>query len=590
MDDSSVGRVRFGNFELDRRSGELLKGGSRLRLQEAPLRVLEALIDRRGEIVRREELKRKLWPADTFVDFDNGLNTAVNRLRSSLGDNAERPKFIETVGRRGYRFIARLDVETALLRATAVSTSGIEARLAVLPFRALKSDPDTDFLAFGLADAVASSLSGLESLSIRSPIACARYGADSPDVAAMAAALDITLLLAGSILRVEDRVRVSTQLVEVPSGTLLWTTTSDAALADLFKVTETLVRRIVESLRVPLTVRDTRQLDRDVSGSGEAFQVYLRANGLGRYPKTWPQARDLYLESVRLDPHYAPAWARLGCVYRMMAKYAATHDPQMQQRAEESFRRALAINPELSLAHHLYAQREMETGRTLEAFVRLLDRARERRADPQLFVALVQASRYVGLLDASRAAHERAKTLDPMVKTSVAYTSLFSGDYAKAAAEAHENDDPLEGFLFAMMGRTAEASEAFKSLRQAYGDNETWTIYIDIATAFLGGDRDALIAQTDVALSTPFADPEGVFQICLLLAMSREPSRALIALKRPSMRGSPVWPHSRAIRPCTRFGDSPNSSPYAKPSSVSISKPSRPSRTQAASHCSPDAP
>ena len=90
MDDSSVGRVRFGNFELDRRSGELLKGGSRLRLQEAPLQVLEALIDRRGEIVTREELKRKLWPADTFVDFDNGLNTAVNRLRSSLGDPESR--------------------------------------------------------------------------------------------------------------------------------------------------------------------------------------------------------------------------------------------------------------------------------------------------------------------------------------------------------------------------------------------------------------------------------------------------------------------------------------------------------------------
>lgn len=347
----------------------------------------------------------------------------------------------------------------------------------------------------------------------------------------MAAALDITLLLAGSILRVGDRVRVSTQLVEVPSGTLLWTTTSDAALADLFQVTETLVRRIVESLRVPLTVRDTRQLDRDVSGSGEAFQVYLRANGLGRYPKTWPQARDLYLESVRLDPHYAPAWARLGRVYRMMAKYAAAHDPQLQQRAEESFRRALAINPELSLAHHLYAQLEMETGRTLEAFVRLLDRARERRADPQLFVGLVQASRYVGLLEPSRAAHERAKTLDPTVKTSVAYTSLFAGDYAKAAAEAHENDDPLEGFLLAMM-RRPEASEAMKSLRQAYGDNQTWTIYIDIATAFLDGDRDALISQSDVALRTPFGDPEGVFQMCLLLAMSGEPSRALIALKR----------------------------------------------------------
>src|SRR5262249_33755785 len=162
------------------------------------------------------------------------------------------------------------------------------------------------------------------------------------------------------------------QLVEVPAGTLRWTTTSDASLADLFQVTETLVRRIVESLRVPLTVRDARQLARDVSGSGEAFELYLRANGLGRYPKTWPQARDLSLESIRLDPQYAPAWARLGRVYRMMAKYADAHDPQLQGRAEDAFRRALAINPELSLAHCLYAQLEMETGRTLEAFVRLV--------------------------------------------------------------------------------------------------------------------------------------------------------------------------------------------------------------------------
>lgn len=99
-------RVRFGRDELDRRSGELLKSGSGLRLQERPLRVLEARLDHAGEVVTREELRRRLWSDDTFVDFDNGVNSAINRLRTSLGDNAEKPRFIETVGRRGYRFIA----------------------------------------------------------------------------------------------------------------------------------------------------------------------------------------------------------------------------------------------------------------------------------------------------------------------------------------------------------------------------------------------------------------------------------------------------------------------------------------------------
>src|SRR4051794_165174 len=106
MDDRSIEptRVKFGAFELDRRSGELSKAGSRLRLQEGPLRVLQALIDRPGDIVTRDELRRCLWPDDTFVDFDNGLNSAVNRLRAALGDRAEKPRFVETVGRRGYRF------------------------------------------------------------------------------------------------------------------------------------------------------------------------------------------------------------------------------------------------------------------------------------------------------------------------------------------------------------------------------------------------------------------------------------------------------------------------------------------------------
>ena len=422
--------------------------GSRLRLQEHPLRILKALLDRPGEIVTREELQRVLWPDGTFVDFDNGLNSAINRLRTALKDRADKPCFIETVGGRGYRFIASVSMPEQPAANVAPTPSAVAAmRLAVLPFRQLKADADTEFLVYSLPDAIASSLSGLETLSVRSTLAAAHYAANVPDLSAIATGLDVTLVLAGTVLRIGERVRVTTQLVEAPRGTLLWTSSAESSLTDMFQVSDGLVRRIVESLALPLTVRESRVLGRDVPGSGRAYELYLRANSLGQYPATWAEARDLYLECIRADPEYPPAWARLGRIYRLMAKYASSEEPQLIRLAEESFRRALAINPELSLAHTLYAGLEMETGRSVEAFGRLLDRVRERPADPQLFVGLVQACRYVGLLSASRIADKRARRLDPTVKTSIAYTSMMSGTTPRrspmrAQIKIHSRDSP----------------------------------------------------------------------------------------------------------------------------------------------------
>jgi DNA-binding winged helix-turn-helix (wHTH) protein/tetratricopeptide (TPR) repeat protein len=568
MDDDpkALTRVQFGNFELDRRSGELLKGGSRLRLQEGPLRVLQALIDRHGEIVTREELRRRLWPDETFVDFDNGLNSAVNRLRTALGDRAERPRFVETVGRRGYRFVATLSVTDPRPPEPGGPSTVVSRlmRLAVVPFRQLVPDPETEFLTFSLADAIASALSGLESLVVRSPIAAARFVSDVPDLAAMSAALDVSLALVGSVLRAGDRVRVSAQLVEVPRGTLLWTTTAETSLDGLFRVLDGLVRRIVESLALPLTVNEARLLEHDVPGNGHAFELYLRANRLGRYPDTWPQARDLYLESVRADPRYAPSWARLGRTYRMMAKYAADADPQLVQLAEASFRRALSVNPELSLAHYLYAQLEMETGRSVDAFVRLLDRARERRADPQLFGGLVQACRYVGLLEASRAAHERARRLDPTIRTSIAYTSAVVGDYVRAAEEARDNDDPFEAIALALAGQTSDAIGMLRDLQGRYGTNQVWATYIAVIMAATRGSTEEIVSAVEACLRLPFGDPEGLFHICVVLARASEPARAIMALRRtvdagfscpaaldgePSLRTLHGNPDFEALRP-----------------------------------------
>jgi tetratricopeptide (TPR) repeat protein len=323
---------------------------------------------------------------------------------------------------------------------------------------------------------------------------------------------------------------------------LLWTSTAEATIDDLFCLTDGLVSRIVESLALPLTVRDTRALSADVPASGRAYELYLRANGAGRTPDAWSRARDLYEEALRADPGYAPAWARLGRIHRLMAKSSGSDDSPPLARAEEAFRRALAINPELSIAHALYAQLEMETGRSIEAFARLLDRVRVRPADPQLFVGLVQAARYVGLLDVSRAAHTRAVRLDPTVKTSIAYTSFASGDHAQAVIEARAIDDPLEGFALAALGRLDEARAVLDRGRSRYGTNPIWAAYFDMAIAFAAGNAALARTRADMCLRTPFADPEGVFHVCLIFAWLHESDQALLALRRAVHAGFSCLP------------------------------------------------
>ena len=250
--------VRFGPFELDRAAGELRKDGVRLRLQDKPLRVLEALIERPGALITREELRKRLWSDDTFVDFDNSLNNAINRLRAALDDEAGSPRFVETVGRRGYRFLAQAstDSEPAGHVEQQATARPLRTRLVVLPFRILRPDAETDFLASSLPDAIAASLSGLESLLVRSTVAAARFVSEAPDLRAMAEALDVDVVLVGSILRGDNRLRITTQLVEAPGGALVWTHTSEASLEHIFELQDDLARRIVESLSLPLSVRE----------------------------------------------------------------------------------------------------------------------------------------------------------------------------------------------------------------------------------------------------------------------------------------------------------------------------------------------
>jgi serine/threonine-protein kinase len=434
------------------------------------------------------------------------------------------------------------DLRAALLVAdTGVApTARPMTRLIVLPFRILRSDPETDFLAFSLPDAVTSSLTGLDSLIVRSSIVASRFAGDAQDLRTIADEAGVDIVLTGTLLRVGEQLRVSTQLVEAPAGTLVWSQTSQLRLGDLFKLQDDLASRIVASLALPLTTREQRMLKHDVPASAKAYEFYLRANQLAtNYPKA-SLARDLYLECLQEDPRYAPAWARLGRVHRILAKFFDTNPEENLNRAESAFTRALEINPDLSVAHNLYAHLEVDLGRAQDAMTRLLERAHSRTADPELFAGLVHACRYCGLLDASRAADERARRLDKLIRTSVAITYFMLGDYQRVHdVSADEPSGYLDGLALVMLGREEEAVATLRKAEEV-GD-VTARKFNESLRMLLEGHRAEGLAAMRTLLSG-FRDPEGPYVVARQFAYYGDSATALALLARAVEEGYFCFP------------------------------------------------
>ena len=386
-------------------------------------------------------------------------------------------------------------------------------RLIVLPFRWLRPDAEFDFLTFSLADAITNSLSSLESLVIRSPLAAARFAADVPDLNAIVREAGVDIVLSGTILRAGDRLRVSAELVDAPEGTLRWSYASQVQVGDVFQLQDDLSRRIIESLSLPLSGKERTALSHDVPGSARAYEFYLRGNQLSRDPAAAHVARDLYLECVREDSQYAPAWAQLGRVYRIIAKWQGESDRGSIALAESALNRALALNPDLATAHRFYAETEVDTGRAQDAMVRLLGRASSRSTAPEIFAALVTPCRYCGLLQASVAAHERARRLDTHVRTSVIHTLIAAGDYLGAADEAGQSSPGGAWVAMAMAGHRDAARQCRQAAEGARAVNATLLAqWIDAVGDRLEGrgSPDAVCSATEAAFKLP-ADLDGRF-------------------------------------------------------------------------------
>jgi TolB-like protein/DNA-binding winged helix-turn-helix (wHTH) protein len=260
--------LRFGSFEVDLRAGELRKNGMKLRLTGQPFEVLAFLLERPGEVVTREEFQKRLW-ADTFVDFEHNLNTAINKIREVLGDSAESPRFVETLPRRGYRFIASVQghpstpartsvvkwvglagVSSVALLAVVVSLHVGRSKenvlegdrkpirsLAVLPFANLSSDPEQDYFAEGTTEALITELGKIDGLRVISRQSTMQYRGTTKSASQIAHELNVEAIVEGSVIRAGDRVRISVQLIGAAPERHLWSNSYDRDLRDILLCT-----------------------------------------------------------------------------------------------------------------------------------------------------------------------------------------------------------------------------------------------------------------------------------------------------------------------------------------------------------------
>jgi len=418
-------------------------------------------------------------------------------------------------------------------------------RLVVLPFRVLRPDPETDFLAFSLPDAIATSLSNNRSLVVRSSATAARFAVEAPDLKVLAAEAEVDRVVMGTLLRSGDQLRVAAQLVESPGGTLLTSHTVQSSLGDLFRLQDDIARRVVEGLSLPLTGERAAPTP-DAPQNARAYELYLRANELARSYDGLVRARDLYERCLELDPSFAPAWAHLGRCHRVIGKYIdGSFDSE--ERAEEAFRRALELNPRLSVTHKFYANLEADIGQAQRALVRLLGQASRHGNDPELFAGLVHACRYCGLYDESIASHVEARRLDPNIPTGLEQTLLMTDDIERLLAVNPPDlvagaADEVRCIVLGLSGRRDEARRALLYMREA-APIPAFHSWADFLLAWLDGrPADMLSGLSAFSGLKVREDPEVIFQEGWLLCDVGAHEEGLGRLRRAVAKGYFVAP------------------------------------------------
>lgn len=426
--------LRFESFELDVRSRELRNGTQRIRLQEQPFEILRLMLERPGDVVTREELARRLWPQGTFVDFEHSLNAAVKRLRAALGDDADNPRFVETLPRRGYRFIASL--ATGATIGMPAPAPDFKARLAVLPFTNLSGDAHQEYFTDGLTEEMILQLGRLcrGRIGVIARSSSGVFKGTSRRAREIGELLRADYLLEGSVRRESDRVRITAQLVETSSESHLWTDVYQRDVTDYLSVQAEVAARIARSLAVELLPEQPIQPSHDAA----AYQTYLKGRYYWNLPgdQGFDQAILYFQQACAADPTFAAAHADLARTHTARAEYYNLVPRKALETARPIAERALQLDPHLSHAHLAVAN--------IRAMLDWDWQAAE--AGLRQAIALNPSSdgahRWYGLLLSGLGRHAEAirasrtaREMDPLCLvqgTSAAWTHFMAGDYQPA--------------------------------------------------------------------------------------------------------------------------------------------------------------
>src|SRR5262245_11350015 len=496
----SAQRLRFGSFELDVRSRELRKDGSCIRLQEQPFEILRVMLEHPGDVVTRDELCKRLWPDGTFVDFEHSLNAAVKRLRAALGDDADNPRFVETLPRRGYRFIG-----TAALDTEEPGGAQPRLRLAVLPFTNLSDAAGQEYFTDGLTEEMITQLGERcrGRIGVVARWSSMVFKGTTERAREIGKALGADYLLEGSVRRQGERVRITARLVETAGETHLWAETYEHHLTDSFSVQADVAARVAESLTTELAPTDA-PAPRAHATSVTAYQEYLQGryfwnNWLRPDDEGLEQALVRYTEALRIDPNFAPAHAGAARVHvaralnyrerprsaletaRAAAKRSLELEPRMSEGqlaladvrrmlewdwrgAEVAYVEAIALNPSQENAHRGYATMLAALGRYTEA-IREIDRAVE--LDPLCLV----------------------------VGTSATFVRYLAGDYQGALGHCRRTTDidpqylparRLFGAVYLQMGRTGDALAVLEAVHAEASHDPVYAASLSSAKALAG--------------------------------------------------------------------------------------------------------
>jgi TolB-like protein/tetratricopeptide (TPR) repeat protein len=393
-------------------------------------------------------------------------------------------------------------------------------RIVVPPLRIARNDSEVAFLSFGLAEAVSGSLASLGDVVVRAPAVAARWSDEGTDPRRLAAEADVDLVVSSTLLRSGSQLRITTQLLDAPSSTLVGSTTVKGSMDDIFALEDALTHAAMSLITPRLTGSvprpDEAAVRRDVPANPRAFELFLRGMEHGRQLTQTAQARDLFQQAIDADPGFAPAWAALGRCHRVYGKYYEDREAN-DRLAEASFRTALELSPDLPLAHRYFTHFESEHGQAGAAIARLLRHARTNRYDAQLFAGLVHACRYAGLFDASMAAHDEAMRLDPNVATSVEYTiAHLPGGAQKAALLTAPRAGALDAIFPAIvLGDSVDVRALLDAVSIDLVPPAFRRSY-DAIAAFAHGAVEAVIPKIELAIAS-HVDPEALFLFGLLL-------------------------------------------------------------------------